>query len=568
MSLLDWFIVLLINGGIVLYGLVAFREKQESFDWYLAAKSMPWWAIGLSAFGTAVDSGDYVAIAGGAYSLGLSQLSQWWLGIAVGWFVLGFFVIIPMYRSGVFTNAEWLEFRFGPSVRVMAVLINIQSRTNVLGNIFFSMFLMLSVLAGIDPQWCWVIVGFIAFTAILYIMRGGLQAGVFTDAMQAVAMIVASLVLWSVVWYSTGGWDGLHARLSAVDPALPGRLLHVGGYSPDGVPPVIVVFGFIVVLTMYVVVNQYEAIRFLGARSEWDFKMATLVAAVATAICLWFNVTMGPLAHADFPELLQPDQAYPLMVAKYLPPGLVGLVMAGVIAGGYSTFDSIGIGISSLFVRDIYARFIVRNETDAHYTRAGRITVPIIIALGFAYVPFIQEGMLLFYLRLAGAIAVPLMTVVLMGVFTRVHRATGIIGLLVGLAYGTTAILAERYDWGLPVWYTHTWWAYLWNIVFPAAAMLIASRIITGLRGRATDQELQGLVFARAEHIPDLRDRMAHRLHALEGTWLQRTLAEAPVRPEYPIDASLARLTLFRRPGFLVIGYLVLVSYLLFGVLW
>lgn len=568
MSLLDWFIVLLINGGIVLYGLVAFREKQESFDWYLAAKSMPWWAIGLSAFGTAVDSGDYVAIAGGAYDLGLSQLSQWWLGIAVGWFVLGFFVIIPMYRSGVFTNAEWLEFRFGPSVRVMAVLINIQSRTNVLGNIFFSMFLMLSVLAGIDPQWCWVIVGFIAFTAILYIMRGGLQAGVFTDAMQAVAMIVASLVLWSVVWYSTGGWDGLHARLAAVDPALPGKLLHVGGYSPDGVPPVIVVFGFIVVLTMYVVVNQYEAIRFLGARSEWDFKMATLVAAVATAVCLWFNVSMGPLAHADFPQLQQPDQAYPLMVAKYLPPGLVGLVMAGVIAGGYSTFDSIGIGISSLFVRDIYARFIVRNESDAHYTRAGRITVPIIIALGFAYVPFIQEGMLLFYLRLAGAIAVPLMTVVLMGVFTRVHRATGIIGLLVGLAYGISAILAERYDWGLPVWYTHTWWAYLWNIVFPATAMLMASQIITGMRGRATDQELQGLVFARAEHVPDLRDRMAHRLHALEGTWLQRTLAEAPVRPEYPVDASVARLTLFRRPGILVCGYLVLVSYLLFGVLW
>ena len=99
--------------------------------------------------------------------------------------------------------------------------------------------------------------------------------------------------------------------------------------------------------------------------------------------------------------------------------------MAGVIAGGYSTFDSIGIGISSLFVRDIYARFIVRNESDAHYTRIGRITVPFIIALGFAYVPFIQEGMLLFYLRLAGAIAVPLMTVILMGIFTRVHRATG-----------------------------------------------------------------------------------------------------------------------------------------------
>jgi len=568
MSFIDWLVVLIINGGIVAYGLYAFRDKRASFDWYLAAKSMPWWAIGLSAFGTAVDSGDYVAIAGGAYNLGLSQLSQWWLGIAVGWFVLGFFVIIPMYRSGVFTNAEWLEFRFGPAVRVMAVLINIQSRTNVLGNIFFSMYLMLSVLAGIDPQWSWIMVGGIAFTAILYIMRGGLQAGVFTDAMQGIAMIVASLVLWSVVWYNTGGWDGLHARLAAVDPQLPDTLLHVGGYAPDGVPPMVVVFGFIVVLTMYVVVNQYETIRFLGARSEWDFKMATLVAAGATAICLWFNVSMGPLARADFPDLAQPDQAYPLMVARYLPPGLVGLVMAGVIAGGYSTFDSIGIGISSLFVRDIYARFIVRNESDAHYTRIGRITVPFIIALGFAYVPFIQEGMLLFYLRLAGAIAVPLMTVILMGIFTRVHRATGLIGLLAGLAYGISAILAESYEWGLPVWYTHTWWAYLWNIIIPAVAMMIADRIISMDRGPATDEELQGLVYVPHEHIPDLRDRMAHRLRVLEGTWLQKTLAEAPVRPAFPFEVPPGGLSWFRRPGFLVFGYLALASALLFGVLW
>ena len=51
---------------------------------------MPWWAIGMSAFGTAVDSGDYVAIAGGSYQFGLSQLSQWWLGISIGWFLLAF----------------------------------------------------------------------------------------------------------------------------------------------------------------------------------------------------------------------------------------------------------------------------------------------------------------------------------------------------------------------------------------------------------------------------------------------------------------------------------------------
>ena len=193
MTALDWAVVAVLNGGIVAYSLIAFRNKGESFDWYLAAKSMPWWVIGLSAFGTAIDSGDYVGIVGGAYNIGLSQLAQWWLGIGIGWTVLSFFVIVPMYRSGVFTNAEWLEFRFGPTARVLAVLINVQSRTNVLGNIFFSMFLVLNIVAGIEETTCWFIVVGVAITSVLYIVRGGLRAGVLTDALQSITMIVASL---------------------------------------------------------------------------------------------------------------------------------------------------------------------------------------------------------------------------------------------------------------------------------------------------------------------------------------------------------------------------------------
>ena len=69
MTLVDWLLVLVINGGIVFYGIVSFRSKRKSFDWYMAAKSMPWWVVGLSAFGTAVDSGDYVALFGGVIQL-------------------------------------------------------------------------------------------------------------------------------------------------------------------------------------------------------------------------------------------------------------------------------------------------------------------------------------------------------------------------------------------------------------------------------------------------------------------------------------------------------------------
>ena len=97
---------------------------------------------------------------------------------------------------------------------------------------------------------------------------------------------------------------------------------------------------------------------------------------------------------------------------------------------------------------------------------------------------------------------------------------------------------------------------------------MIADRIISMDRGAATDEELQGLVYAPHEHIPALRNRMPTRLRVLEGTWLQKPLAEAPVRPAFPFEVPPGGLSWFRRPGFLVFGYLALASALLFGVLW
>jgi solute:Na+ symporter, SSS family len=570
MTAVDWLLVIVINLGIVIYGVVLIRSKPQTFDYFLASKTLPWWAIGLSAFGTAVDTGDYVAVAGGAYRFGISQLAFWWLGLAVGWFVLSFFVMKAMYRTGMYTNAEWLEFRFGPATRVLAVFINLQSRTNVLGNIYFSVFLVLKVVAGMPPGWAWAVVLGVAVTAVLYIWTGGLRSDVVTDVLQAVPMVVGSFVLGIAVWWSVGGWSGLSAKLQAIDPKLPAQMLHVGGYSPGGIPPTVVVFGMVIALIAYAVINQYEAIRFLGARSEWDYKMAAVVASVVTAITLWFNITMGPLAKVDFPALRIVDEAYPLMIKKYLPAGLVGIVVAGLVAAAYSTFDSIGIGLSSLFVRDIYARFFVQRAADAHYALVGRISVPVIIALGFVYVPFLgAPGMFAFYIRLAGAISVPLMTVMLMGVFTRVHRDTGIIGLVAGLVYGISAILADFNKWGWPVWYVSPWWAYVWNIVLPAVAMVVASWVIDRVRGPVRDEELEGLLFASRD-MPhgQLKESIARRLKVLEGTWLQKTLREAPSMPRHPFPIPARGLPWYQRPERLAWGYIVVVCFVLFFILW
>ena len=346
MAWIDWTLVIVINVSIAGYGLMLARGTGTTKDWFLAARGLPWWVVGLSAFATAADSGDYVVVTGSSYIFGISPLTQWWLGLTLGWFLVSYFIYIPMYRTGMFTNAEWLEYRFGPTARLLSVIIQIQHRTNVLGNIAWSLFLTLRVVGGLSEFWSWATVVLIAMVAAWYSAQGGLKSVAITDVLQYVTMAVASILLWFVVWQTLGGWSAVQQKLAEQDRLW---MLHVGGYEQPGVPAPLVVYGWIVLLIAYGLVNHSQSIRFLGARSEWDMKMGALVAAGATAVVMWFNMTLGVLGRVQFPDLEVVDNVFPLLVRDFLTPGLIGLVVAGILGAGMSTYDSISNAISATF---------------------------------------------------------------------------------------------------------------------------------------------------------------------------------------------------------------------------
>ena len=470
MTALDWLIVVAINGGIVLWGLRFARGAKTSFDWLLAGRGLPWWIVSLSLFATAVDSGDYVAVVGGAYSFGLQNLAAWWIGLPVGWFVVAWFVFLPIYRSGCFTNAEYLEQRFSPGVRLFGALIQIQYRTNVLGNIAFSLYLIFSIATGWGTE-IWALVVLVALAAGVYTAAGGLKAVAMTDAVQSIFIFAASATLWWTLWGAVGGWSGLEARLAAESPMLARKMLHVGASHEPGVPAMLVLFGWAISLTAYVVVNHSQAMRLLAARSEWDMRAAAASASFILAIVMWFNISLGVLARAFYPDLQVVDEAFPRMVADFLAPGLLGLVVAGVLAGAVSTYDSIGSSLAAVFTRDLYGRFLAPNASDAAMLRVSRWATLAFIAVSFAYIPFFGQGMVAFYLRITSVAVMPLFAVYLMGAITRVHRGSGFWGLGAGVTYGLSSFLGETWAWDLPVWWTNTWWSYLWSVVIPAAAM-------------------------------------------------------------------------------------------------
>ncbi len=483
MSLLDWTIVVALNGGIIFYGILRGRGTKTSLDWFLAGRTLPWWMIGLSLYATVIDASDLVADSGGTYAIGVSYLVTNWVGVTGGWALLANCIAVPMYRLGLYTNAEYLEARFSLAARVVSALVQALYRTLVLGIMATTLYLVLAIVGGWGSSAWWGVVA-IAVLASIYTAFGGLKAVALTDALQSIIMVAASVALFLVAWGAVGGWSGMEAKLDAHEQGLATQLLHVGSdnvsrqsvaeLEPNTVERMLMLGGqhdvggeeivtrtpawlaalaWLIIGLSYAVVNHTQSMRMFGARSEWDMRMSVVVSGLILLGVNFTNLMIGVVGRALHPDpSLMPlasslqvrDSIFPLLVDGLTSSGVRGLVVAGVVAASFSTFDSIGSTVPALLVRDIYARVFVRDRDDRYYVAASRLLTPLVILGSFAFVPLLlqERGMLMVFLDWVGAFVVPLLAVYLMGSLTRAHRSSAVLGLAVGILYGTLKLLA------------------------------------------------------------------------------------------------------------------------------
>ena len=552
MSALDWLVVFVLNAGVIAYGFYLARGTRTSVDWFLGARALPWWAVGISMFATNIDNADLVSVAGATSKEGIHIFTAHALGSVSGGILAAFFIVPIMYRAGLYTNAEYLEVRFGKATRVFSALIQIQYRTAMLGLMTWAIFLLLTGLVGLTEAQAWGLIVALVVLAAIYTAWGGLKSVVLTDAIQGIIMIAGTIVIFGAVWQAVGGWSGMVAALDAIGPDHPeiGRpaedLAHVGRYRGDSgqTSPYLVALGWIIVVSGYWTVNHTQTMRLMGTRSLWDMKMAALFGTALSMPVMFASISLGVFGRALFPDFAPADQMYPHLADRFLVPGLKGLVVAGMIAAAISTFDSIGSALSAVFTRDIYARLIVRGGDDAHYLRAGRWATLGILAIGFAYVPFIRMKLTMMeaFMTLVPVFVTPLFTVYLAGAFTRAHRKSGLIGLLGGGLYGVVAFMdREIYDvaW-LPAWFTGRWEAFVWSMLFTGGAMAVATLVL-------------GRHAADAEPEPDS-----------EG-WLQRSRTELPPMKEHPFRDRVPGLL---RPEWIAGALLAAGTYIIFVLLW
>jgi len=484
MSTIDWIIVLALNGPVILFALLKSGGTKDSKDWFLAGRTLPWWIVGLSLYATLVDSTDLVVDSGATYGGGVKFYLINWVGCIGGWLLLAHGIILPMYRSGMYTNAEYLESRFGLSARIISVLVQVLYRTVILGMISTTNFLTLKIVCGWGDATAWSVVTLIALLATFYTMAGGLKMVAITDSLQSIVMITATVVLFFIVSKEVGGWEGLTSKLSAQSIELEQQIMHtgsdvisrtntssmdqseiekellLGGTYDDSTsqivnrsPAWLACLSLIIAGLAYSIVNHTQSMRLLGARSESHLKQSVVFAGLVLIGATFLAQGLGLFGRALFPEITElpveesvrsKDAIFPVMVRDLTSTGFKGLIVAGVMAAAFSTYDSIGSTLSALFTRDIYRRLIAPDRTDQHYLKIGRWMTPVIIFGSFLYVPALRSGgMIDFYLKVVGSFVAPLLVVYILGSFTRVNRNSALVGLTAGVGFGVYAFIAK-----------------------------------------------------------------------------------------------------------------------------
>src|SRR5882762_3690501 len=433
---------------IVVYFIVIFaigfyfaRKERTSTDYFLASRNVGWFAIGASLFVSNISTEHFIGLAGSGATSGLAVGSFEWLACLI-LLVLGW-VFVPFYlRSNVFTMPEFLERRFSRSCAVYLAGISILAYVFTKISVhLYAAAIVLERVVGWSPLTAAVI---LVIATGIYTIAGGLAAVIYTDLVQTLILIFGAVILTVIGMHEVGGFAGLRV-------ALPASYFHmVKPVSDPDFPWTGIFFGAPILGIWYWCTDQVIVQRVLSAKDEGHAKAGTIFAGFLKILPVFMLVLPGIIAFALFPEQVKkPDFAYPTLVLNLLPVGLVGLVMAALLAAVMGAMSSVFNSASTLVTLDFYKK-IRPQASERQLVNFGRIATGMMVVLGLLWVPFIHyiSSQLYIYLQSVQAyISPPISACFVLGIlWPRLNGSGAITSLLTGFVMGATRFVLEIAD--------------------------------------------------------------------------------------------------------------------------
>lgn len=471
---------------IVLFiGLWISRKTKTGEDLFLGGRTFGWGIIGLSLFASNISGSTIVGLAGAAYTTGIvNSVYEWMSGLPL---IIAALIFIPLYlKSKITTIPEFLQLRFDRRSQKFFSIVTIFSTIMIeTAGALYAGSLVLQTFFPDLVMWQTSIV--LSLIAGIYTAGGGLKAVVYTDAIQAVILIVGcGIISWILFGQLDYDWS------KVVSSAPEGHFSVVQPLDDEGLPWPGLLMGVPFLGFWYWSTNQYIFQRVLGARDIQQARWGVVFAGFLKIIPLFIMVFPGAMAISLYPDIANGDAVFPTLVTKVLPVGLVGLVLAGVISAIMSSVDSALNSSSTLLVID----FIKPNKpniTEKDIVKYGRISTLIFMLIAALWAPQIQNftGLWDYLQQMFSIIVPPVAVIFLVGVFFKRGNGDGAIWTLVlGTLFGILLFVLEQFD----LWHLH----YTINV----GLMVILSTVIfviVSMLTPAPDKEKIELLTYRSE---------------------------------------------------------------------
>ena len=506
------------------------RKERTSEDYFLAGRNVGWFAIGASLFVSNISTEHFIGLAGSGATSGLAVGHFEWLAcimvLILGW------VFVPFYlRSNVRTMPEFLERRFNRSCAVylagVSILAYIFTKISVH---LYAAAVVLEHVVGWNPLTAAIIL--VVMTGI-YTIAGGLAAVIYTELVQTLVLLTGAVVLTFIGLNEVGGFAGLRAAVP------PGYFHMIKPMSDPEFPWTGIFLGAPILGIWYWCTDQVIVQRVLAAKDEGHAKAATIFAGFLKILPVFVLVLPGLIAYALYPQMFTKnadglvtngDIAYPMLIINLLPHGLIGMMIAALLAALMGGMASVFNSASTLVTLDFYKK-ARPDATELQLVTFGRMATGIMVGLGLLWVPFIKllSSQLYVYLQSVQAyISPPIAVCFIFGIlWPRLNGQGAISSLLTGFAMGTIRFVLEVMDksrhfdstairWLVDMNFLH--YAILMFVV--CAGVLIGVSLMTPAPER---KKLAGLTFATVDeklettlvagHTIARETRLEHRLN-------------------------------------------------------
>jgi len=355
-------------------------ETKTTTDYFLASKSLPWWAIGASLIAANISAEQIVGMSGSGYAIGLAIASYEWMAAAT-LLIVGKWFLPIFLRNQIYTMPQFLQQRYGNRIRTLMAVFWLALYVFVnLTSILWLGSIAVAKVAGIDQN---LALAGLGIFALVYQLRGGLKAVALTDIVQVTLLVIGGLIISTLTLQKIGGGD-LVLGFSKLTAAVPGHfdmiLSKDNPYYKDLPGISVLVGGMWIANLSYWGFNQYIIQRALAAKSIKEAQRGVLFAAFLKLLMPVIIVLPGIAAVMLAPGLAKPDEAYPTMM-QLLPAGILGLVFAALVAAVIASTASKINSIATIFTLDLYARG-GRAKDDQTQVRAGRIAAVVATVLG------------------------------------------------------------------------------------------------------------------------------------------------------------------------------------------